>query len=188
MTASPNKIDIILRKTLADTARAQEQLALEVVKRTDAHANLQAVSGLLQDGMDNTMSALKHWELEKKSGVQFGSYTPLPLSAQSSKIFIQDESRYVYQQQQQSGAAQFSDVCFRRRHQMVIHGASLCQFHAWIVTMPAFPPCLKCNYLHLCFNSDGSHCQCKRLQNANTFALGCFTNCTIYQPKSLALQ
>ena len=31
-TASPNKIDIILRKTLADTARAQEQLVLEVAK------------------------------------------------------------------------------------------------------------------------------------------------------------
>jgi len=56
-TASPNKIDIILRKTLADTARAQKQLALEVVKRTDAQANLQAISGLLQDGMANTMSA-----------------------------------------------------------------------------------------------------------------------------------
>jgi hypothetical protein len=72
---------------------------------------MQAISGLLQDGMANTMSALKHWELDKNSGVQFGSYTPLPLSAQSSSIFIQDESRYVYQQQQQqSGAAQFSDV------------------------------------------------------------------------------
>ena len=56
------------------------------------------------------MSALKHWEVEKNSGVQFGNYTPLPLSAQSSSIFIQDESRYVYQQQQQPGAAQFSDV------------------------------------------------------------------------------
>ena len=109
-TASPNKIDIILRKTLADTARAQEQLALKVAKRTDAQANLQAISGLLQDGMANTMNALKHWELEKISGVQFGSYTSLPLSAQSSSIYIQDESRYVYQQQQQSGAAQFSDV------------------------------------------------------------------------------
>jgi len=39
-TASPNKIDIVLRKTLADTARAQEQLALEVAKQTDAQANL----------------------------------------------------------------------------------------------------------------------------------------------------
>jgi len=109
--------------------------------------------------MANTMSALKHWELDKNSGVKFGSYTPLPLSAQSSSIFIQDESRYVYQQQQQSGAAQFSDVfqtqtCFRRRHQMVIHGVSQCQLHAWIVTMPAFPPCLKCNHPHLCLNSD----------------------------------
>jgi len=96
-TASPNKIDIIVRKALADTARAQEQLALEVGKRTDAQASIQAISGLLQDGMANTMSALKHWELDKNSGVQFGSYTPLPLSAQSSSIFIQDESRYVYQ-------------------------------------------------------------------------------------------
>jgi len=61
--------------------------------------------------MANTMSALKHWELGKNSGVQFRSYTPLPLSAQSSSIFIQNESRYVYQQQQQqSGAAPFSDV------------------------------------------------------------------------------
>jgi len=60
--------------------------------------------------MANTMSALKHWELDKNSGVQFGSYTPLPLSAQSGSTFIQDESRYMYQQQQQSGAAQFSDV------------------------------------------------------------------------------
>jgi len=99
-----------LRKALADTARAQEQLALEVGKRTDAQASMQAISGLLQDGMANTMSALKHWELDKNSSVQFGSYTPLPLSAQSSSIFIQDESRYVYQQQQKSGAAQFSDV------------------------------------------------------------------------------
>jgi len=33
-TASPNKIDIIVRKALADTARAQEQLALEVIKPT----------------------------------------------------------------------------------------------------------------------------------------------------------
>ena len=97
-----------MRKTLA--ARAQEQLALEVAKRTDAQANLQAISGLLQDDMANTMSALHHWELENFSGVQFGGYTPLPLLAQSSSILIQDESRYVHQQQQQSGAAQFSDV------------------------------------------------------------------------------
>jgi len=77
----------------------------------NAQASIQAISGVLQDGMANTMSALKHWELDKNSGVQFGSYTPLPLSAQSSSICIQDESRYVYQQQQQqSGAAQFSDV------------------------------------------------------------------------------
>ena len=107
-TASPNKIDIILRKAPADAARAQQQLALEVGKRTDAQASMQAISGLLQDGMANTMSAPKHWELDKNSGVQFGSYTPLPLSAQSSSISIQDESRYVYQQQ--SGATQFSDV------------------------------------------------------------------------------
>jgi len=107
VTASPSKIDIIVRKALADTARAQEQLALEIGKRTDAQASIQAISGLLQDGMANTMSALKHWELDKNSGVQFGSYTPLPLSAQSSSVFIQDESRYVYQHHQQSGAAQF---------------------------------------------------------------------------------
>jgi len=56
------------------------------------------------------MSTLKHWELDKNSGVQFGSYTPIPLSAQSSGIFVQDDATYVYQQQQQSGAAQFSDV------------------------------------------------------------------------------
>ena len=56
------------------------------------------------------MSALHHWELENFSGVQFGGYTPLPLLAQSSSILIQDESRYVHQQQQQSGAAQFLDV------------------------------------------------------------------------------
>jgi len=103
-------MDIIVQKALADTARAQEQLALEIGKRTDAQASIQAISGLLQDGMANTMSALKHWELDQNSGVQFGSYTPLPLSAHSSSIFNQDESRYVYQQQQQSGAAQFSDV------------------------------------------------------------------------------
>jgi len=117
-TALPNKIDIILRKALADTARDQEQLALEVGKRTYAQASMQAISGLLQDGMTsllqdgmtNTMSALKHWEPDKNSGVQFGKCTPLPLSAQSISIFIQDESRYVYQQQQQSGATQFSDV------------------------------------------------------------------------------
>ena len=60
--------------------------------------------------MANIMSALKHWELDKNSGVQFGSHTPIPLSAQSNSIFIQDGSRHVYQQQQQSGAAQFSDV------------------------------------------------------------------------------
>jgi len=59
-TASPNKIDIIVRKAPEDTARAQEQLALEVGKRTDAQAGIQAISGLLQDGMANTMSALKH--------------------------------------------------------------------------------------------------------------------------------
>ena len=38
-TASPNKIDIIVRNALADTARAQEQLALEVGKQTDAQAS-----------------------------------------------------------------------------------------------------------------------------------------------------
>jgi len=62
-----------VRKALADTARAQEQLALEVGKRTDAQASIQAILGLLQDGMANTMSALKHWELDKNSGFQFGS-------------------------------------------------------------------------------------------------------------------
>jgi len=46
-TASPNKIDIIVRKALADNARAQKQLALEVGKRTDAQASIQAISGLL---------------------------------------------------------------------------------------------------------------------------------------------
>ena len=86
-TASPNKIGMIVRKALADTTRAQEQLALEVGKRTDAQASMQAISGLLQDGMANTMSALKHWELKKISGVQFGIYIPLPLSARSSSIF-----------------------------------------------------------------------------------------------------
>ena len=50
-TVSPNKIEIILRKALADTARAEQELAREVGKRTDAQANLQAISGLLQDGM-----------------------------------------------------------------------------------------------------------------------------------------
>jgi len=149
-----------LRKTLA--ARAQEQLALEVAKRTDAQANLQAISGLLQDGMANMMSALKHWELDKNSDVQFCSYTPLPLSAQSSSIFIQDDSRYVYQQQQQSGAAQFSDV-FQTQAPDGDPWSLAMSVPRRIVTMPAFPPCLKCNHLHLCFNSDGKHCQCKRV-------------------------
>ena len=110
-TTSPNKIDIIVRKALADKALAQKLLALEVGKRTEAQASIQAILGLLQDGMADTMSALKRWELDENSGVQFGIYTPIPLSAQSCGIFIQEGYRYVYQQQQQqSGAAQFSDV------------------------------------------------------------------------------
>ena len=154
-TASPNKIDIILRNALADTARAQKQLALEVGKRTDAQASMQAISGLLQDGMANTMSALKHWELDKNSGVQFGSYTPLPLSAQSSSIFIQDESRYVYQQQQQqSGAAQFSDVFQTPAPDgdpwsLAMSVPRMDSYNARLSSVP------KCKHLHLCFNSDG---------------------------------
>ena len=150
---SPNKIDIIWRKTLADTARAQEQLALEVAKRTDAQANLQAISGLLQDGMANTMSALKHWELKKNQASNLVAKPRCPCQlSQAVSLFKMSLGTCISSSSSQ--VPHNSQTCFRRQHQMVIHVASLCQFHAWIVTMPAFPPCLKCNHLHLCFNSD----------------------------------
>ena len=72
-------------------------LARETEKRNEAQASIQVISGLLQDGMTNTMSALRHWEQDRNVGVQFGSYTPLPLSSQPSGNFqSQDDVRYVY--------------------------------------------------------------------------------------------
>jgi len=58
------------------------------------------------------MSALRHWEQDRNAGVQFGSYSPLPLdSSQPNGNFqIQDDVRYMYQQPQQADATQFSGV------------------------------------------------------------------------------
>ena len=94
---------------MADKAHAEGLLAREIEKRTDAQASIQNISGLLQDSMANTMSALRHWEKDRNAGVQYGSYVPLPLSAQPSGNFqSQDDVRYMYQQPQQADAAQFS--------------------------------------------------------------------------------
>jgi len=44
------------------------------------------------------MSALGHWEQDRNAGVQFGSYVPLPLSAQLSGNFkSQDDVMCMYQ-------------------------------------------------------------------------------------------
>jgi len=56
--------ETIIQKAMADRANAESMLAREVEKRTDAQASIQAISGLLQDGMANTMNALRHWEHE----------------------------------------------------------------------------------------------------------------------------
>jgi len=80
---------------MAKQAHAQGMLAREIEKRTEAQASIQDILGLLQDGMTNTMSALRHWEQDRNAGVQFGSYTPLPLSSQPiGKFQSQDDVRY----------------------------------------------------------------------------------------------
>jgi len=89
--------ETIIQKAMADRANAESMLAREVEKRTDAQASIQAISGLLQDGMANTMNALRHWERDRNAGIQFGNCTPLPLSAQPSGYFPnQDSVRYMY--------------------------------------------------------------------------------------------
>jgi len=100
--ASPNKYNVIIRRAISDQAHADLLLAQEIGKRSDAqasvHTSQKAISGFLQDGMANTMSALRHWEQDRNAGVQCGSYVPLPLSAQPSCNFqSQDDvrSRYV---------------------------------------------------------------------------------------------
>ena len=87
-------------------------LARETEKRNEAQAGIQVISGLLQDCLTNTMSALRHWEQDRNAGVQFGSYSPLPLDSShpSGNFQSQDDVRYMYQQPQQTDAAQFSDV------------------------------------------------------------------------------
>ena len=62
---------------MADKAHAEGMLARDIEKRTEAQVSIQAISGLLQDGMTTTMSALRHWEQDRNAGVQFGSYSPL---------------------------------------------------------------------------------------------------------------
>jgi len=87
-------------------------LAQEIEKRAEAQASIQAILGILQDGMTNMMSALRHWEQVRNVGVQFGCYSPLPLDSShlSGNFHSQDDVRYMYQQPQQTDAAQFSDV------------------------------------------------------------------------------
>jgi len=62
--------------------------------------------------MTNTISALRHWEQDRNAGVQFGSYSPLPLDSShpSGNFQSQDDVRYMYQQPQQADAAQFSGI------------------------------------------------------------------------------
>jgi len=87
---------------MADKAHAKGMLTREIEKRTEVQASIQAISGLMQDGMTNTMSTVRHWEQDRNAGVQFGSYSPLPVdSSQPSDNFqSQDDFRYMYQQRQ----------------------------------------------------------------------------------------
>jgi len=124
-TAWPNKYDVIIRRALTDKVHAEGLLARDVEKRTDAHASIQAILGLLQDGIVNTMSALRHCEQNRNEGIRFGSNVSPPLSAQPSGNFpSQDNVRYMYQMPNNS------QVHFRRQHQMVIRGGLKCQCHA----------------------------------------------------------
>jgi len=57
-TPSTNKFELMVRRAKAKQAHAVGMLAREIGKRAEAQASIQAISGLLQDGMTKTISAL----------------------------------------------------------------------------------------------------------------------------------